>query len=226
MGRRVYLNGRSEHNGETPTAEGDTIDFVGTSTGGLIDALALATHLAPREVSQQLADFLETREDELFNGAVLHKLVIWDRTNLPVNNRTWASLVQRIRDEPMLSDTGTDHLCLVAAAHVFGPVLLMHSGPTKALRFVAEDSFCSPSAMDSKKGYVLAAHPPPGENWIKLALLEGDHYVFCPPAKMAISELKQKLDSSAHVPLDEYALQPHPAHQHSKNITLHTLFVA
>ena len=194
-GNRVHLSGRPEQDGDALIAEGDTIEFVGSSTGGLIEALAQAAGLTPEELAPRLADFLADREDEVFNGATYRDLVAFDRTNLPMSSRTWACLVARIREEPALSDTGADYPILIAAAHVLGPVLVIHSGPTVGLRFHAEDASRSPEAAEGETGYVLAAHPPPGEGWLTLALLEGDHYAFCPLDKMKVTELKKMLDS-------------------------------
>uniref|UniRef100_A0A7S4BUA4 SecA family profile domain-containing protein n=1 Tax=Chrysotila carterae TaxID=13221 RepID=A0A7S4BUA4_CHRCT len=191
---RVHVNGAVELDGKRELEPGMIIDFAGESVGSVVAAVATAVGSTTAELVSGLASHLKPNENKRFNGIAYTDLVDWDRVSLASSSRTWESLIQRLVDTAMEKDTGADHLLLAAAAHVTKrPLLLWHSELQMAIRFITDDTDRG-SSSETSFGFDPEAHPPPGEAWIKLALVEGDHYVYTQPVTLEADTLVKLLE--------------------------------
>ena len=122
-----------------------------------------------------------------------------------------------------LTDTGADYLLLVAAAHVFGPVLVFDVQTSCAARFVAADRI---ARGGSCKGYVHASQIPAGsEGWIWIGLLKGRHFVHCRSKALQSDELVMMCDERDKE-LEALRVDvPHAVHPGNEHIASHaTIF--
>lgn len=143
---------------------------------------------APRNAKatiEKLAHWLEPREKELSH------FVDWDRLQ-PSAAESWLALISYVREShAFLSETGADWLLLVAAAEVLGPVVVLHEGTSRAVRFVSYDTAHAAGKQEFER---TARLPAASEAWIRLGLLRGGHFVHCRTKTLKCEVLRRMLD--------------------------------
>ena len=180
-------------------SNGQKLEFLGSTDGCLYGVMARHVHGADHEtnrklVADKLIDWLvNAGEAAKFFGMTLRSWVRWDRVPPNITLYNWGELMAHLRDSfAYLEYTAADWLLLIAASHVFDPVLVFSARLGVAVRFVAADGGADvfsafseePTAIHETnlgpRGYVDSAHlPAASETWIRLGLLENGHLVLC-----------------------------------------------
>ena len=166
----------------------------GAGRGSVLKALqdAMGSTCGPGEpLAETIARRLEAvaADPEVsFSGVRMHSLPNWKR--LPFEgDQDWSALATYVRESDIL-EHGADWLILAVAALALGRNILVYSLTYDvAVRFATEDTLSD--------HYEPSAHLPPGADWIKLAVLDGQAFVPLEPIPPRAHGLLVKLNTMA-----------------------------
>lgn len=151
-------------------------------------------------IALKLQSLVQEQECVTFGGVDIRDLVTWGRLPdecLAVDGETppWGALIAYIRDSEGLEQVGADWLILALASLVLGQRILVYSATFNvSVRFAPEDTKAG--------GFVPCAELPPGEDWIRLAMCDGQGFVPLENVPVPAEGLLQKL-REMHAAMDE-----------------------
>lgn len=218
---RVIVNGKAvfkpnETKLDQPHHE---IEFLGSSNGSLLEAITAqlgSAHEAratgglradssssalpgtsgtdAQELAARIADWLNVNEKTKVGGLEIPKYVAWSQPE----PRSWSALIETIRQGGGRSKMSYDWVILVAAVEVLErPALVYSAKYNVAMRLL-------PSTFNKIEGlhrevpteFVPAGHLSPSESWIRLALLDGSHFVPIKGTSVLLQDVLTALDYS------------------------------